>query len=471
MLSGSVNRRQSVGDMARATFPFQVRVTTTATRSIAENESAGREIWLPLWQRPSGLAELYSLFSEGRASVRGGQAERGVDFARAAASLGVDRGIDNFERFAIVRGRVGGENYNTSASLGVFPVRARPDVDLVREVDPWLDRFRRAASDDEAPPRFKSALRRIEAAIFGFCQYGGPSRFGEILCALGQAERELSTGEKYRKDKYLTPLCGLSPAWLGAADDLTAEFGIALALSGLWDRGQKVEPLRANLEPARAWTKKEGGSAAKWTEAGNAVVWTNRDLASNLSAILERRLLDGNRQGCMALPLSFHRGAPLAAISAFIHGETDDERIAELLWGMILIDHHKPYPALGRPQVDAPPLPRAFAMLRLLYLPHGIEMQTGEISVKPEARVLGLLRGGRMPEACAIAARRLRASGLNPMPHARGTSRDDEWKGALGAVSPSRLAAALLIPISRSDVNHMVKLASRPEAMDEEAVG
>lgn len=469
VFSGSVNRRQSAGDEARASFPFQVGVTQTTNRSIAEKESAGREIWLPLWRRPSGLAELSSLFSEGRASVREGQVARGVDFARAVVSLGVDRGIDAFERFAIVRGRVGGENYNTSASLGLFPVRARPEVDLVREVDPWLERFRRAASDDKAPPRFRSALRRIEEAIFGFCQHGGPSRFGEILCALGRAERELSTGERFRKEKKLPPICGLSPQWLGASDDQSIEFEIALALSGIWDRELKVGPLRANLEPAEVWRGKSGGAAAKWAEAGNAVVWTNRDLASNLSGILERRLLDGKRLGCTGLPLSFHRGATLAAISAFLHGETDDERIAELLWGMILIDHSESYPAPRPLQVDAPPLPRPFALLRLSFLPNGIEMRAGEVSVKPEARVLGLLRGGRTQEACAIAARRLRASGLNPMPHARGTSRDDEWKGALGAVSASRLSAALLIPVSKSDVKHLVKLVSRPETVNEEA--
>jgi len=56
------------------------------------------------------------------------------------------------------------------------------------------------------------------------------------------------------------------------------------------------------------------------------------------------------------------------------------------------------------------------------------------------------------------------------MPHARGTSRDDEWTGALGAVSPSRLSAALLIPVSKSDVKHLVKLVSRPETVNEEAV-
>ncbi len=470
LFGGSVSRKYVTSGPAKGAFPFTVYAASVGRAMDASKDSSAArgEMWLPLWSRFAGLSELTEVLAEGRAEASGRQAASGVQLARALASLGVDRGINGFTRYGFLQRN--GKAYLATA-LGRFDVQARPGVDLIREIDPWLDRFRRAASDDKAPPRFSSALRRIESAIFDFCQYGGPSRFGEILCALGQSERELSTGEKFRKDKYLRPLCGLSPGWLGAADDQSAEFEIALALSGLWDRERKVEPLRSNLEPARAWTKKEGGSTAKWTDAGNAVVWTGGDLAANLSAVLERRLLDGKRLGCTGLPLSFHRAATLAAISAFIHGEADDDRIAELLWGMILIDHSKPYPPLRRPQVDAPPLPRAFALLRLLFLPHGMETRTGQVQVKPEARVLALLRAGRIPEACAVAARRLRASGLDPMPHARGTSRDDEWDGAIGAVSPSRLAAALLIPVSKSEVRYLVNLVSRPETMDEEAIG
>ncbi len=469
LFAGSISRKFGASVSAKGAFPFTVYSSSVGRAMDAgkDSKAARGEMWLPLWGRLAGLAELTQVLTEGRAEISKQQATTGVQIARAITALGVDRGIDGFTRYGFLQRN--GKAYLATA-LGHFDVRARPEVDLVREVDPWLERFRRAAADDKAPPRFKSALRRIEEAIFDFCQHGGPSRFAEILCALGRAERELSTGERFRKEKYLAPICGLSPQWLGASDDQRIEFEIALALSGLWDHELKVGPLRANLEPAEVWRGKSGGAAAKWTEAGHAVVWTSADLVTNLSALLERRLLDGKRLGCTGLPLAFRRGAGLPAISAFIDGETDDERIAELLWGMILIDHHKPYPTLRRPQVDAPPLPRAFALLRLLFLPHGIETQTGEVPVRPESRVLGLLCGDRMPEACAIAARRLRATGLIPMPHARGTSRDDEWTGALGAVSPSRLSAALLIPVSKSDVKHLVKLVSRPETVNEEAV-
>ena len=42
----------------------------------------------------------------------------------------------------------------------------------------FLDRFRRAVGDKTAPPRFASALRRLDSAVFDFCKYGGAPLLG-----------------------------------------------------------------------------------------------------------------------------------------------------------------------------------------------------------------------------------------------------------------------------------------------------
>jgi CRISPR-associated protein Csx17 len=194
-------------------------------------------------------------------------------------------------------------------------------------------------------------------------------------------------------------------------------------------------------------------------------VWSSADLATNLAAVLERRLMDGDRSGLGALPLAFRRSASLNAVSAFLAGAVDDVRIEDLLWGLLLVDHARPYPQpLSRPGADAPPLPRAYALLKLLFLSGPLAKKGDEVRVRPEPSLVPLLRAGRIGDACALAMRRLRASGLVPKPHRTGTSetRDDEWIDVAGSVEARRLAAALLFPLSPRDITHLTALVLRP---------
>lgn len=463
VFAGAISRRQAAGEKGRAAFPFQVRLTSTRLDSSTDKETSGREIWLPIWEKRATYSEVAMVFTEGRVAIGSKPAERGVDFARAAASLGIDRGIQSFHRYAIVKGRIGGENYNTSAHLGRFEVSNRPDVNLLREIDPWLDRFRPSASDNKTPPRFRSALRRIETSIFSFCRYGGAQRFADILCACGHAEAQLALSKgKVGQSKYLvSSLSGLSPEWLKAADDGSVEFEIALALAGIYDDAYKIGSLRANLEPVKSGKDKQGGLFATWTEGGREVVWNSTDLARNLVAVLERRLMDGERAGCERLPLACRRTASLDAIAAFIHGETDDEHIIELLWGMVLIDHNQTYPTLNRCILEAHPLPRSYALLKLLFLPGPVSTNTGDVDIRPETAILPMIRADRMGDACTIAMRRLRASGLVPMPYSTRSNASQSRESYMPDLD--RLSAALLIPVSSQDIANLKIMVLRPD--------
>lgn len=453
-ISGAVSRRYGTDRSAKAAFPFTVYSSPIGygSKSDADAKGSRGEIWLPLWNRLADIREVNYLFSEGRADLSGRQATSGVDFARAVSTLGVDRGIQGFTRYSFLQRN--GKAYLASP-IGSFEVMVRPNVDLLREIDPWLDRFRPAATEDKTPPRFKSAQRKIETAIFSFCQYGGPSRFADILCALGQAEKELAYGENFRKDNYLRPLAGLSPKWLEAAYDESPEFEIALSLAGIYDASYKIGTLRANLEPVKTGKNKQGSMGAAWSEGGREVVWISSELIRNLAAVLERRIMDGGRAGCYRLPISCRRTSSLDAIAAFIAGATDDRRIEELLWGMLLIDHYKDYPLLKRRTIDAPPLPRSYALLKLLFIPGPLTTQNENVEVRPEMAILPLLRAKRVDDACQIALRRLRASGFIPQAHQ--TAR--QWY----TPDPARLAASLLIPVASRDVEYLKSMVLRPE--------
>jgi CRISPR-associated protein Csx17 len=84
----------------------------------------------------------------------------------------------------------------------------------------------------------------------------------------------------------------------------------------------KIGPLRANLEPVD-WKK----AGRTWAEKDRSVVWNSADLCTNLTSVLARRLMDGQKAGCENLPLDSTASASLAAISAFLAGQVDDNRI------------------------------------------------------------------------------------------------------------------------------------------------
>ena len=337
LLSGSVTTR--LGASASASFPFTVRSSAIGYASAGKDEDRG-ETWLPLWERASSIAELKSMFSEGRAQVSRRRAATAVDFARAAARLGVDRGITSFVRYGF-QARLG-DNYLASP-LGRVSVQDRREVDLLDQIDRWLDSFRRACDDTKqpAPERFKVALRQIDRAIFEFCQYGGPQFFQSILKALGHAEAELGSGERFRVDGQtgrvrVRPLSGLSPDWISAAADGSPEFEVALALAGIFDDESKVGPLRANLEPVDSRSGR-----LNWAERDRRVVWNSGNMIANLSAVLARRLMDGGRAGCVQLPFDFVNSASPRAIADLLAGTLDESRIEHLLWGLMLVDHRQ----------------------------------------------------------------------------------------------------------------------------------
>src|SRR5262249_51102872 len=252
--------------------------------------------WLPIWDSPASLAELESVFAEGRAEYNGRQSRDGIDFARAVATLGVDRGLSAFARYGFLKRS--GKAY-VATPLGVFPVREGRHADLLREVDGWMETFRKTSSGEGVPARFTSARRHIESAVFDYCRYAhgedDSSWFQRILAALGAAERELAVGDKHR---VYWPLSGLSPAWIHACHDRSVEFRLALSLAFLRGDPKTSGPIRRYLEPVtlekRRWA---------WTERGGHVVWARGDVAHNLGAVLTRRLLDAEKAGEDPLPL------------------------------------------------------------------------------------------------------------------------------------------------------------------------
>jgi len=474
VLAGAATRRLRAEALGTGSFPFSVRLSPGGASPVADDEaSAGRgELWLPLWERPASWLEVSHLFGEGRAQVGRRSAHRGVDLARAIASLGVSRGIQSFQRFAFLAGQRSG-NMHLSVNLGRLPVRVRPEVGLFEEIDGWLSALRRAVGA-EAPGSAKRALRRVEDSIVAFCQHGGPRRFQDVVISLGHAERVLSSRHRgTSRDSHLDevpPLRGPSPRrWVAAADDGSAGFRLAAALASVGDRD--IGPVRCQLEPV-TWSSRgviwlDHGSALPGARWARKPVWGSARVARNLQDVLIRRCLEGTMQGLDHLPTDGVVYASLRDINLFLEGRLDEERLAGLLWGMSTFDwvgKEAPPPLSSTPAGPPPPeLPRGYALLKLLFLPFDLRRSSDGAPLRAGAtrpQVLSMLAAGRVHEAISVAHRRLSVSGFRPMGGRGGSGAPRFIIPREGAV---RLSAALLVPISRQQARCLARMVLQCE--------
>ncbi|MDP8244757.1 MAG: type I-U CRISPR-associated protein Csx17 [Candidatus Hinthialibacter antarcticus] len=473
--AGALVKRFNTKKAKSIAFPFRFDFTTTDNDRTSDKERSGHEFWMPLWSQFTSWCEISYLLKEGRAEIGQNAARNGLDMARSVVSLSVDRGVNSYNRFAIVKGRVGGDNYNTAVNLGKFHVHYRKNISLITQIDRWLSTLRSVSSGKNVPVRYATALRKIETTIFDYCRFGGNERLIKLLICLGAAQQQLGVtmGKVGQSLKTVSPLSGLSGGWLDVLNPQSTETRLALSIAGIWDASKELGSIRTNMEHV------ELTGFWKWSDVKHPrVVWSSSRLTQNLAAVLARRMMDGNKKSCDALPIHSRFPAGLNMISAFLANETDDEQIDDLLWGFIGIDFRQAKP-LPPCDAEAPPLPRAYALLKLLFLPGDIVFDTTSkqwrfakdnkpgVAIRPEPRILPLLRAGRLGEACRIAYGRLVSSGFQPLPGPDATRRwrehewDSEFQAYENPMLAERIAAALILPIHDYELNILINLVTR----------
>jgi CRISPR-associated protein Csx17 len=481
--AGAATRRHQSTSKSSASFPFTVRVIGAGWGGVdvVDEKDARSEFWAPLWSRPVTFREVGTLFAEGRAVLNGRTARDGLEFARAAASLGVSRGISEFERYAFLKRA--GDAYRATP-LGRFnaPTRRRTDLIADLEVGGWFENARRHASSAASPAHAKSAMRRLQDALFQMTD-AGQSREGtrNALIALGGFARWMTTNPKAREDLRRPPPV-VSRKWIDTADDGSPEFRVAAALAGLGVAGQRVsgamsaadhkaDEATGSQEPPRALPMAShfapmdenayvGDRRTVWSTSTSTpnVVWGTGSLVSNMIAVLERRLVEATIRGLSDKPFAGALQACLDDVAAFLSGDFDDSRCAVLLGGLIWarLAHSR-----NTTKTSSAPVPFAYAALKPIFAPDealrriGILTGTAQLPVPPtlisQLRAGGNCRdGGASDAAVRIALARVRGSGIpSPFDHARSGGRpgvSERSRFGVGIAS-DRLAASLLIPI------------------------
>ena len=125
--ASGIYRRQGPSYRTILCSPFTVKATKTGYGSASEKDDARAEVWAPLWRGHIRYAELKTLLREGRATVDGRAATTALEFAEAVRSLGVDRGIDRFVRYSLLKRR--GDSY-VALPTGTFTAGYRSEADL-----------------------------------------------------------------------------------------------------------------------------------------------------------------------------------------------------------------------------------------------------------------------------------------------------------------------------------------------------
>lgn len=457
--------RRHGADNSRAALPFQVRGSTAGHGSAAAGESPLGELWTPEWTSAVRLADVEHLLAEGRAQWRGKPARSGLDFVRAVATLGVDRGIEAFERHVFVD-RLG-QNPLAVPAGRIAVVDRRGGVEPLAGLDNWLDAVRRSAP----PASVAARLRAVEQALFEHARTGEARHLAAVFAAVGRCHEAVSRSGAVRR--WAAPLVIADGAQLlkylikAAEDD--AELRLALALATARDdetsrselasaRPATLDGLRPLLSPVTR------GRGVRWP------VWRDAPAPQSLSAGLPAALAGAARRraqpGAVAetvldpppavrgVRIAFERGCRLsftdvqlflaagaAGISAA--GIRSEERVADLLAGLLTVDWRGcPDRLLGAEHARLPLGPSVDLLLPFTgTAPIIVPTEDGNqrpVLLRPGSDWPVLLAAGRrVQEVLDDAALRLQLAGVRHVVRAVGS----------GTTEPARLAALLLLRI------------------------
>jgi CRISPR-associated protein Csx17 len=437
LLVGGASRRLGARTRAVGAFPF---VTQPVAPEVAGE--AGRilgEIWTPIWARPMSHAETKTLFSRGRAELRGRGAATPAAFAAAIRKRGVDAGVSEFRRFAL--GRTTSANTFESRLEARFPLDTGSDAtdaaaSRVIECVAALIEQRGFPRDRKVGQRWRfeglrgpiesalldvaAELNRAEAAI---------ALLDTVVAALDRIDRNRS----FREGKVRWEPLPLE--WLPSlfADERPGtEARLALSVVSAFPDAMPFTAYRFGVEWSQnlkySWITKpirfehSKVAPARW-------VWGPGGLARVLGTVLSRRLLDEAKLDATPTPRPDGR-APLPAaawhLRQWLAREIDETLLRAWLSRLALFDWRK--------------VPRSVRLL--------VESESTRAHVDGELALVGLVQP-------LVDQRRLVIQSLSP---------DDLLSDETGARTTA--AARSLVTLIRSgNLDSAMRLASSRYAM------
>lgn len=451
LFAASVARRHLHG-ARRAAVPFTVISSPDGSASGADDEKSRGEVWAPVWRRPFTYREIRQLFAEARAAWRGRPAQRAVDFYAATRTLGVVRGVDEFQRYGL-------HQRNGLAFVAVpvdrVTVGEKPAVRLAAELEDWVSRVRRG----EATTAVGRAVRRFDAAHLAFARDGEVSQLRELLAAL--TEVELAAGRSERTKEHMDVRRPPDASnFLHAFESLESpELRLAVGLASCRTEtrpgGTPPRTLRHLLlavDPDNSWRSTPvvpGFGMRPLTQVlADVMIWRSRTASD------EATVSDGAAAGYRGVPSFRGIGVPAADLHAFAAGHIDYELLDRWLRACLALRWDRAHKRWR--QVPTHRLVPTLAVLRPLAngLPvDGTDPQSPRLALGPDWAAR--LAAGQIRAVHDDALRRLRQAGWEAVPappHAD--------------INGHAVAAALVPPCrdSRTDLKRVaIRLSSHDE--------
>jgi CRISPR-associated protein Csx17 len=333
--------------------------------------------------------------------------------------------------------------------LGRVESTQAPSADLITDLDQgrFLESLRREARGKDASASLKRANAQLENALFALTRPGGGRQaIQRVLILLGEVMQTLAVSRKGQEAVPVLP--SLSESWVLQADDGSAEFRLAVALASLVD-------VRAYLVPV----DRDKGRW-QWAPESRLHVWGKGDFTRNLVRIVERRVIETQRQETARDPFAGRTrlGARLADIEALLSGQTDDARIAALLQGLVWAKLPETLAPATKVRAGGASVPTAYAVLKPFFTPPALLKHLGRLPEDSHLTLPGelprLLAGGQVQKAQDVAWRRARIAGLG-------------WPSGDAPQSPAlngpRLLAALAIPLEPAALAQILPRVEDPQ--------
>jgi CRISPR-associated protein Csx17 len=475
LIRSAVTATSRSGSSKWMSSPFYVApvaaayATSTPQDEVAMNKGKklpGRgEQWFPIWKSPLGASELQTIFSQGRISIQRKTARSGAAAALAIANLGVQRGINNFIRY-------GYQQRNNLAThfavpLGKCPVHGsrKPAVEGLSDIHPWLDRLRHALRKAKQPPAdIEFSERQASALSMSIIDTpDNPNLWQSLLLALGDIESQLIRRSSFTINKPNKPLCPIpriSPSWIVAANDNSAEFRLAVSLSLQTTDAIGQDSIRRHWLPTDD-TGRTFATDASGIRRDPRVVCHALDPVRDLNALVQRRAIECAKENTRYFALNGHPSfyAHPADLSALLSGTLDLQKLTRLSRAFLAIDRKK----LTTASITfAPPAncgevpPPIYGIFRLTCLPSPLIRGASEITIPFDPAIPARLATGDLATAGAAALRRLRASGLRPVIRQVAGTTD----------LARRLALSLAFPISIGTASRLADSVTKPQLAD-----
>lgn len=459
-LIGGASRR--LGARARAVGAFPFVTQPVAPEAVGEAGRVLGEIWTPVWARPMTLAETTTLFSRGRAELRGHGAVTPAAFATAIRKRGVDAGVSEFRRFTL--GRTTSANtfeprLETRFSLDSGSDTACTAASRVLECVTYLVEQRGFPRDRKVGQRwrFEGLRGPIESALLEVA--AEPKRIDAavaMLDAITTALDRMDRNRGFREGKVRWEALPLE--WLPSlfnSEQPGTEVRLALSLVSSFPATRPFATYRFGVE----W--KCGPTYAHYTHAERPPprwVWGPGALAPVLGAVLSRKLLDQD----VEVDNARHGHAPLPATTSHVRqwlaAGVDEKLFSAWLSRLALFDWRRiprEVHALVHGEVQAPRVDGELALLGLVQplvdrrplvvrnlSPNDLLTdETGARTTEAARSLVALLRAGNTDAALWLASRRYAMAG------AQLALFDAPWRSH----DPDRLVGALLFTISDRD--------------------